>query len=74
VYFVYETVLKIKLVVGFYFIFGIFFLKIYLKKGRVKLEIGLAKSKNKGDKRQDLKKKESQREMDRATKKSRQGY
>ena len=43
-------------------------LKIYLKKGRIKLELGLAKGKNKGDKRQDIKKKEAQREMDRARK------
>ena len=41
-------------------------LSLYWKKGRVKLEIGAGKGKAKTDKRQDLKKKESDREMKRA--------
>lgn len=41
-------------------------LKIYFKKGRVKLEIALAKGKKKGDKRQSIKQRESDREMARA--------
>ncbi len=45
-------------------------LKIYLKKGRVKLELGMAKGKNKGDKRQDIKAKDAKREMARALKKN----
>ncbi len=42
-------------------------LSLYWKNGRVKLEIGAGKGKAKTDKRQDLKKKESDREMKRAT-------
>lgn len=38
-------------------------LKIYFKKGRVKLEIALAKGKKKGDKRQAVKQREADREM-----------
>jgi SsrA-binding protein len=38
-------------------------LKIYFKKGRVKLEIALAKGKKKGDKRQSIKEREADREM-----------
>ena len=41
-------------------------LKLYFKKGRVKVELGLAKSKRKGDKRQSIRKKEADREMERA--------
>lgn len=37
--------------------------KIYAKNGMIKLEIGLAKSKKKWDKREDIKKKEFKREM-----------
>jgi len=40
--------------------------KIYLKDGRVKVEVGLAKGKTTYDKRQTLAKKEHQREMERA--------
>ena len=42
--------------------------KIYFLKGRVKLEIALALGKSKYDKRQSLKKKQAQREMQRALK------
>ena len=42
--------------------------RIYLKKGRAKLEIGLGKGKKKGDKREDLKRKTDEREMQRALK------
>lgn len=41
-------------------------LRIYLKNGRAKLEIALAKGKHKYDKRQDLARKDAQREMERA--------
>lgn len=41
-------------------------LKLYFKNGRVKIELGVAKSKKKGDKRQAIKKKEADREMERA--------
>ena len=41
-------------------------LRIYLKNGRAKLEIALAKGKRKYDKRQDLARKDAQREMERA--------
>ncbi len=40
-------------------------LRLYWKKGRVKVEIGLAKGKHAADQRQDLKKKAEQRETDR---------
>jgi SsrA-binding protein len=38
-------------------------LQLYLKGGRAKLEIGLGKGKAAPDKRQDIKKRESQREI-----------
>ena len=41
-------------------------LKVYLKNGKVKVEIATAKGKTFGDKRETLKKKESDREMKRA--------
>jgi SsrA-binding protein len=44
-------------------------LKMYFKGGRVKLEIGLGRGKKKHDKRQSIKKKESDRELARALKK-----
>jgi SsrA-binding protein len=44
-------------------------LKIYFKQGRVKVEIGLGRGKKKHDKRQSIKKKESDRELQRALKK-----
>lgn len=40
-------------------------LRMYWKKGRVKVEIGLGKGKHAGDQRLDLKKKAEQRETDR---------
>ena len=43
-------------------------LKIYLKKGLIKLEIGLAKGKKLHDKRDTMKKKEAQREVERSLK------
>ena len=46
-------------------------LKIYFKKGRVKVEIALAKGKKKGDKRQSIKSREADREIARATSRSR---
>jgi SsrA-binding protein len=46
-------------------------LKIYLKKGRVKLEIALAKGKKKGDKRESIKEREADREIARFTAKRR---
>lgn len=45
-------------------------LKIYFKNGKVKLQIGLAKGKDKGDKRQDSKKRDANREMARHLRKS----
>ena len=47
--------------------------RIYLKGGRIKCEIGLAKGKHLHDKREDIKKREAKREIDRAIKDSRQG-
>ncbi len=41
-------------------------LKVYLKNGKVKVEIALAKGKNRGDKRETLRKKQSDLEMKRA--------
>lgn len=41
-------------------------LQIYFKEGRAKVEIGIATGKRKADKRQDLKKKDAEREMRRA--------
>jgi SsrA-binding protein len=43
-------------------------LRLYWQRGRAKLEIGLAKGKQVHDKRADLKKRESDREMERALK------
>lgn len=43
--------------------------KLYFKKGRVKCEVALAKGKKLYDHRQDLRKKEHDREMERAIKK-----
>ena len=44
-------------------------LKLYFKKGRIKVEIGLGKGKKQHDKRHSIKKKESDRELARALKK-----
>lgn len=43
-------------------------LRLYFKKGKVKIEIGLGRGKTLYDKRQTLKKKDDQREMQRITK------
>jgi len=43
-------------------------LKLYLKRGLVKISIGLAKGKKLHDKREDLKRRQDQREMQRAMK------
>ena len=43
-------------------------LKMYLKNGRIKLEIGLAKGKTRYDKREDLKKRSADREIEKAMK------
>jgi len=43
-------------------------LKVYLKKGLVKIEIGIARGKKKYDKREIIKKRESEREIRRALK------
>jgi len=40
-------------------------LRLYWKQGRVKVELGVGKGKDAGDKRQDLKKKTASREMER---------
>lgn len=45
--------------------------RMYLKSGRAKLELGLGKGKKKHDKRDTLKKKSAEREMDQARKRSR---
>jgi len=41
-------------------------LRVYTKRGRIKLEIGLARGKKKYDRREDIKKREAKREMQRA--------
>ncbi len=41
-------------------------LRMYWKSGRVKIELGLGKGKNEGDKRADLKKRVADREIDKA--------
>ena len=43
-------------------------LRLYYKKGRVKVELGLARGKKQYDKRETIKAKEANREMDRALK------
>lgn len=43
-------------------------LRLYFKDGRVKVEIGLAKGKKQYDKREDMKKRDSQRDMSQALK------
>ncbi|MBN1288268.1 MAG: SsrA-binding protein SmpB [Actinobacteria bacterium] len=43
-------------------------LKLYIKNGWAKVEIGLGRGKRKYDKRQDMAKKEAQREMERVSK------
>lgn len=46
-------------------------LKIYFKKGRVKIELALARGKKKGDKRQSIKSREADREVQRSLRRSR---
>ena len=48
-------------------------LKLYLKKHRVKLELGLGKGKRLHDKRQSIARRETEREMERAIKMRRNG-
>ena len=43
-------------------------LRLYLKKGMVKVEVAVGKGKNTADKRDSLKEKQAKREMDRALK------
>ena len=43
-------------------------IRIYLKNGRAKIELGMGKGKKKYDKREDLKKKSAELEMDQARK------
>jgi SsrA-binding protein len=45
--------------------------RMYFKKGRAKIELGLGKGKKNHDKREDLKKRSAEREMDQARKVSR---
>ncbi len=45
--------------------------RMYFKRGRIKVELGLAKGKTKGDKRQSDKKHESDRHIQRATRRDR---
>ena len=49
-------------------------LKIYFKKGKAKLELGLASGKKNYDKRQDLAEKAAKREIDRAFKERQRDY
>ncbi len=43
-------------------------LKVYTKKSKIKVLLGLGRHKKKGDKRETIKKREAEREMERATK------
>ena len=49
-------------------------LRIYFKKGRAKVEIALGIGKTKGDKRQTLKKKQANRQMERALKRKKSNF
>ena len=53
--------------------FTLITLSLYFKAGRAKVELGLARGKKQYDKRQTLKKREQEREMERATRASRDG-
>ena len=44
--------------------------RLYFKEGKAKLELGLAKGKKNQDKRDDIKRKEAKREMDKAIKRN----
>ena len=46
-------------------------LKLYFKKGRVKVLLGFAKGKKRGDKREDVKKRDAKKEMAQSLRKSR---
>lgn len=46
-------------------------LKVYFKRGKAKVEIGLARGKKKGDKRQSIKSREANREIERSVRRSR---
>jgi SsrA-binding protein len=48
-------------------------LRLYWKNGRAKIEIALARGKKHHDKREDVAKREAEREMDRAAKRMREG-
>ena len=48
-------------------------LRMYFRKGKAKIELGLGKGKKKHDKRADVKKRSADREIDRAIKGSRKG-
>jgi SsrA-binding protein len=48
-------------------------LQFYLKKGRIKVELGLARGKQRGDKRETLRRKVAEREVERALKARRTG-
>ncbi len=45
--------------------------RLFWVKGRVKVELALAKGKTKGDRREDIKRRDAKREMDKASKRSR---
>jgi SsrA-binding protein len=47
-------------------------LRLYLKKGRAKLEIGVGRGKKQYDKRDDISKREASREIDRAVRQARE--
>ncbi|MGE4133107.1 MAG: SsrA-binding protein SmpB [Bdellovibrionales bacterium] len=46
-------------------------LKIYFKKGKAKVELGIGRGKKKGDKRQSIKEKDAKREVQRSLRRSR---
>jgi len=46
-------------------------LKVYWNKGRLKVELGLARGKTKGDKREDIKRRDANRQIQTALKRSR---
>ena len=48
-------------------------LRLYFRDGRVKIELGLAKGRQKGDKRQAIAERDSKREIERALGRQRKG-
>ena len=48
-------------------------MRMYFKKGRAKVELGLGKGKKKHDKREDMKKRSAQKDIDKALKRGRKG-